>query len=101
VEDESPWVGPGPQGFCRVFGPVGFFGPSPHGPGPNPMGWAKSTPLRIVLIRNLTCQKTIYSFICWVYASKILADIFKTCGYPCISDTRKYLKNIYFINFLI
>jgi len=25
VEDESPWVGPGPQGFCRVFGPVGFF----------------------------------------------------------------------------
>jgi len=25
VEDESPWVGPGPQGFFRVFGPVGFF----------------------------------------------------------------------------
>jgi len=25
VEDESPWVGPGPQGFCRVFGPVDFF----------------------------------------------------------------------------
>jgi len=25
VEDESPWVGPGPQGFYRVFGPVGFF----------------------------------------------------------------------------
>jgi len=25
VEDESPWVGPGPQGFCKVFGPVGFF----------------------------------------------------------------------------
>jgi len=25
VEDEIPWVGPGPQGFCRVFGPVGFF----------------------------------------------------------------------------
>jgi len=25
VEDESPWVGLGPQGFCRAFGPVGFF----------------------------------------------------------------------------
>jgi len=25
VEDESPWVDPGPQGFCRAFGPVGFF----------------------------------------------------------------------------
>jgi len=25
VKDESPWVGPCPQGFCRVFGPVGFF----------------------------------------------------------------------------
>jgi len=25
VEDESPWVGPDPQDFCRVFGPMGFF----------------------------------------------------------------------------
>ena len=25
MEDESPWVGPGPQGFCKVFGLVGFF----------------------------------------------------------------------------
>jgi len=59
VEDESPWVGPGPQGFCRVFGlvgffvggfffNVGFFGPSPYGSGPNPVGWAKLTPLHIM-----------------------------------------------------
>jgi len=25
VEDKSPWVGPGPQGFCRVFGSMDFF----------------------------------------------------------------------------
>jgi len=25
VEDESPWVGPGPQSFCSVFGLVNFF----------------------------------------------------------------------------
>jgi len=25
VEDESPWVGPIPQGFYRVFGLVGLF----------------------------------------------------------------------------
>jgi len=56
VEDESPWVGPGPHGFCRVFGSVGFFDvgffsmwvffcSSPHGPRPNPVGWTELTPL--------------------------------------------------------
>jgi len=25
VKDKSPLVGPGPQGFCMVFGPVSFF----------------------------------------------------------------------------
>jgi len=25
VKYESPWVGPDPHGFCRVFGPVDFF----------------------------------------------------------------------------
>jgi len=25
VEDESPWVGPSPQGFCKVLSPVDFF----------------------------------------------------------------------------
>jgi len=43
VEDESPWVGPDPQDFCGIFGPlnffdgvffdVNFFGPNPHGQG--------------------------------------------------------------------
>ena len=25
MEDESPWIGPSPQGFCRIFGPMNFF----------------------------------------------------------------------------
>jgi len=25
VEDESPWVGQGPQGFCKVLSPMDFF----------------------------------------------------------------------------
>jgi len=25
VEDESPWVGPSPQGFCKVLSLVDFF----------------------------------------------------------------------------
>jgi len=39
VKDESPWVGP--VGFFVG----GFFSPSPHGPGPNIVGWVKLTPL--------------------------------------------------------
>jgi len=31
--------------LLEAFFNVGFFGPSPHGPGPNPVGWAKLTPL--------------------------------------------------------
>jgi len=33
--------------FWGLFFNVGFIGPSPHGPGPNPVGWAKLTPLLI------------------------------------------------------
>ena len=25
MEDENPWVGPSPQGFCKVFSLVDFF----------------------------------------------------------------------------
>jgi len=25
VEDESPWAGPSPQGFCKVLSPVDIF----------------------------------------------------------------------------
>jgi len=53
---KGPWVGPIPQGFCGLFGPVGFshkrlFGhvgfsnPSPYGPGPNHENWANLTGL--------------------------------------------------------
>jgi len=31
-----------------VFFIVGFFGPSPHGSRPSPVGWAKLTPLTIM-----------------------------------------------------
>jgi len=35
---------------------VGFFGPSPHGSGPNPVGWAKLTPLVIHCHNNLSIK---------------------------------------------
>jgi len=25
VKDENPWIDPGSQGFCRVFGLINFF----------------------------------------------------------------------------
>jgi len=36
---------------------VGFFGPNPHGPGPNPVGWAKLTPLGLTLLLFLNTFK--------------------------------------------
>jgi len=62
MEDESPWVGPGPQGFCRIFGPVDFFVGGFFSmwtflalvrPGPNPVGWAKLTPLSRAMVRKI------------------------------------------------
>jgi len=46
MEDESPWVGPSPQSFCKVFSPMDFFDGAFFQCGlfwPSPT-WAKAKP---------------------------------------------------------
>jgi len=63
MEDESHGLAQAHRAFVKflalwtslmgLFFNVGFLGPRPHGPGPSLVGWAKLTPLFLILFKSL------------------------------------------------